>query len=52
MSTITFSQMTYDVVLEGNLDIIPVRCASVGDPERVFDSIIGSQIYQVFIVRK
>ena len=52
VSSITFSQMTYDIVLETNLDILAVRCASVRDPERIFDDIIGSQIYQVIIVCK
>lgn len=50
MSTFTLTQMTWDIALENNADIIPVRCASTSNPESIFDDIIPTQIYQVFIV--
>ena len=52
ISTFTLTQMTWDVALENNADIIPVRCTLTSNPESIFDDAIATQIYQVFIVCK
>ena len=52
MSTFTLTQMTWDVALENNFDIVPVMCASTSNPESLFDDFIVAQIYQVFVVCK